>query len=591
VKRLGSYNLIETKKMKILLFGYIDLNTMDGSAVFLSAFASTIAQDPNIQVELLLARPIKRDILIQPLEKANNIKIINPYNDPYFTNTDEEWIRKGVLTHDEAEMLISHYWNKSNYEWLFVRSIDTVERIVKHKHIIENTLVYATGLTHLGQEVNHERYDVIKNIYEQSAYFLCQTEEMCQFVVDMLELDPITNKVALLSPMIPDVEIADREPEITNRLVYTGKFDPDWKTIPIITAFKELRREIESLTLEVAGDKFNRKEDHPDFKQEAIYLLQNTKGLNWYGALSREDAQQLMINSDIGITWRSEEMDSSLELSTKLLEYGIFKKAVIMNPTKMHLKLFGEDYPLYAVTEKDFREAIKLALTNKEIYEFAAKRMYEVSRKFVFSESLKRMQPILWGRKINKYLKTELHDGTDIYADEQSFKSLNKFVPSPLISEFKTSLSDLKGKNIFTYIINNNYGEFTKFEQLIEFSRLGEIIELEKMGIYDFLKIKISTGDFETKLQTNLPFLKMMGTEKTTDSAKGKQRNIAIPINNKRMAELKMNEIKRENKELQRQVKKLTKEKANLERKYISLSKSKMGKLTFKYWALRKKFS
>ncbi|MDQ7864824.1 hypothetical protein RCO48_38140 [Peribacillus frigoritolerans] len=104
----------------------------------------------------------------------------------------------------------------------------------------------------------------------------------------------------------------------------------------------------------MAGDKFKWVKDDSQFKEEAAYLLKNTDGLTWYGALTRENAQQLIVNSDIGITWRSEEMDSSLELSTKLLEYGILRKAVIMNPTKMHMKLFWRRLPVICCYREGF---------------------------------------------------------------------------------------------------------------------------------------------------------------------------------------------------------------------------------------------
>lgn len=87
VKTLNSHELVENRKMKVLLFGFIDMNSMDGSAVFLSSLASTIALDSNIEVDLLLASPVKRDILIQPLEKFDNITILNPFVDPFLKPT------------------------------------------------------------------------------------------------------------------------------------------------------------------------------------------------------------------------------------------------------------------------------------------------------------------------------------------------------------------------------------------------------------------------------------------------------------------------------------------------------------------------
>ncbi|MCK1993263.1 glycosyltransferase family 4 protein [Peribacillus muralis] len=595
---MSSHELVHNRKMKVLLFGFIDMNSMDGSAVFLSSLASTFALDSNIEVDLLLACPVKRTILIQPLEKFDNIKIINPFVDPFFYATEEEWVKKGVIDFDIAQMLISHYWSQKEYDWLFVRSIETVEKIVKHKHIIENTLVYATGLTHIGQNVNEEKYESIKNIYEQCAYFLCQTEEMCEFVIEILNLDKEKNKVSLLTPMIPNVESAEGKIELNNKLVYTGKFDPDWKTIPIITAFKELKREIPNLTLDVAGDKFKWVKDGSQFKEEAKYLLENTDGLSWYGALTRENAQQLIVNSDIGITWRSEEMDSSLELSTKLLEYGMLRKAVIMNPTQMHVKIFGEDYPLYAVTEKDFRSAVKLALCNQDIYEFAAQRMYQVSRQFLFSETLKKLQGLLWSRRITHYLDTSENV---YYTDEADLIELNKHVST---SKVKKLAAKMELEEVFTYIFSNMPKELTKVEKLVKLSGYGRIIQAEQAGCFTFFQVHKSDESFEQNILNNLPYLKNIGFE-TNSSPKLRPKDIEIPLKERIIVDNKNNEIKGKNKELVKEVKqlkklnavqlkkmnKLEKQNLSLERKYDSLSKSKMGKMTFKYWDLRKRLN
>ncbi|MED4687454.1 hypothetical protein [Peribacillus frigoritolerans] len=595
---MNSHELVENRKMKVLLFGFIDMNSMDGSAVFLSSLASTIALDSNIEVDLLLASPVKRDILIHPLEKFDNITILNPFVDPFFNAAGDEWVKKGVIDFDVAEMLISHYWSQNDYDWLFVRSIETVEKIAKHKQIIKKTLVYATGLTHIGQDVNEEKFESIKNIYDQCAYFLCQTEEMCEFVIEILNLNKEKNKVSLLTPMIPNVESAEGQTRLKNKLVYTGKFDPDWKTIPIITAFKELKREIPNLSLDVAGDKFKWVKDDSQFKEEAAYLLKNTDGLTWYGALTRENAQQLIVNSDIGITWRSEEMDSSLELSTKLLEYGILRKAVIMNPTKMHMKLFGEDYPLYAVTEKDFRDAVKLALCNKDIYEFAAQRMYQVSRQFLFSEAIKKLQGPLWSKRITDYVN---ESANMFYIDEDDFDELIRHTS---LKKVKILPAEFNVDEVFTYIVKNIPEEIKRVEKLFKLSGYGQIISAEKAGCYTFLHIHKRYGNFERNFQNNIPYLKTIGFE-TFGNPKLKPKDVEISIRERAIVDKEKYDMKGKNKELAKEVKQLRKmntvqlkqitklEKQNqaLGRKYDSLSKSKMGKMTFKYWDLRKRLN
>ncbi|MDQ7864825.1 hypothetical protein RCO48_38145 [Peribacillus frigoritolerans] len=101
-----------------------------------------------------------------------------------------------------------------------LEALRLLKKIAKHKQIIKNTLVYATGLTHIGQDVNEEKFESIKNIYDQCAYFLCQTEEMCEFVIEILNLNKEKNKVSLLTPMIPNVESAEGQTRLKKTNLY-----------------------------------------------------------------------------------------------------------------------------------------------------------------------------------------------------------------------------------------------------------------------------------------------------------------------------------------------------------------------------------
>ena len=84
-------------------------------------------------------------------------------------------------------------------------------------------------------------------------------------------------------------------------------------------------------------------------------------GVTWHGALSQRDALALAAACHVGMSWRGAELDSSLELSTKLLEYGALGLPVLCNPTPMHRRLLGEDYPLFVSEEEDVLRAVASA--------------------------------------------------------------------------------------------------------------------------------------------------------------------------------------------------------------------------------------
>ncbi len=98
------------------------------------------------------------------------------------------------------------------------------------------------------------------------------------------------------------------------------------------------------------GDKIH---NAPGDYQQRMRSALDTEGVTWHGGHSREDALRLAASCDIGLSWRHPELDASLELSTKVLEYGAIGLPVILNRTPMHEGLLGADYPLFAASLAD----------------------------------------------------------------------------------------------------------------------------------------------------------------------------------------------------------------------------------------------
>lgn len=463
-------------KIKILLFGFINLNVMDGSAVFLSGITAMLAQSENLEIDLVLANPVQRDLLLKPLLNLPNVNIISPYKDIAFTDKELDWLSKGQMSHYEAGEVINHYWNQKDYDWLFIRGMEVVEQLLYiNQSIFSKALVYVTGITHEGQQLSEHKQQVIEQIFSKSAHLLCQTIEMKEFLLKRFNHVLEQNKIIHLNPMIPDTtpdfnEVFIKKPAY-NKLCYTGKFDINWNSIPIVVSFKELQEQIPDLVLEIAGDKFSYSPDYPDFKSEMLYFLNNTENLNWYGAVSRNRARDLIIQSDIGITWRHKDMDTSLELSTKLLEYGSLGKAVILNPTEMHKRIFGEDYPLYADTKEDFVRVVSDAVKNPEVYEKAARRMFDASQNFTYTQTLNRLLPILISTRLKETFATEGIETSDE-------------VVSMVLKNEDTTTHELpfKGVSSNTYLLKN----VTSLSSLLEFFEyactIGEIKNYAKFG-------------------------------------------------------------------------------------------------------------
>lgn len=583
-------NKTEENEIRVLLFGYINLNVMDGSAVFLSGITSMLALCPNIKIDLVVANPIRRDVLIRPLFDMENVNIISPYADEDLILNHPDWLENERMTFEEASDVISHYWNKANYDWFFIRGMEVAEELAEKNHpILKRTLVYVTGITNENQVLSPEKEEKIEKLFNNSAYLVCQTEEMKDFLKKKFKHITNNKEIITLNPMIPDTtdnfNLLFKERSSYNRLCYTGKFDVDWNSTPMVVAFRELREKYPELTLDVAGDKFNYRKDHPNFISDLKYLLSNTTNLKWHGAISRKEARDLIIESDIGITWRSKDMDASLELSTKLLEYGSLGKAVILNPTIMHKRIFGEDYPLYAESMDDFINVISMIQEDPNIYVQAAKRMFEVSQNFTYSSTLKKLMPYLAKEKLKEVF---IREDYNLPAELE-----NLLVKSPE----NMDLQFLDMQNAFMLgEITLQYDILHKY--LLECSEYGEILKVEIIGDYFLIFIKKNNDGLENNYLRN-----NQHTELINLFNQNHQIRVLMNLNNQAI----LNAVNRKSqkilsktiesesvpnksvKELQEIIKRKDEELNRIKKKYNSLINSKMGKATLRYWKIRKK--
>src|SRR5438445_8126973 len=106
------------------------------------------------------------------------------------------------------------------------------------------------------------------------------------------------------------------------------------------------------------------------------------EGVTWHGGHSREEAMRLTASCDIGLSWRHPEMDASLELSTKVLEFGALGLPVVLNRNPMHEALLGVDYPLFARATEDVADAVAVAVRDPEVYRRAAGRVRDAATRY-----------------------------------------------------------------------------------------------------------------------------------------------------------------------------------------------------------------
>ena len=377
------------KTLKVLLYGDVDLNFIDGSAIWLTSVARVLNKDKNIKVDVLLKAAVKNSALVSELEGLAQVNIIKPYEkfeQFSFENRNRMQVNDAVKV---MELLDA----EKGYDCIIVRGFALTEKLLSSSLKLK-TIPYFTDFKHKKEDVTKSEQQKLIGIYNAFPHLFVQTKQSLEYLKDLLRVNG--EKYVLMSPMIPDY---CQEPKFTNvnsSMVYAGKFAKEWYTEELLEIFEQIVTIDNTLTLNIAGDKFQG-ELIPK-KEEIIKRLKQQIGINWTGALSRTQSLQLIKNSDLGFAWRSEEIDNeySLELSTKLLEYGQLGKPVLLRRTKMHEELLGKDYELFVETKEELISKTLEVMYDRKLYRKTAKKVYEACKQFTFTEAYKRLSKVLW---------------------------------------------------------------------------------------------------------------------------------------------------------------------------------------------------
>ncbi|GGE56693.1 glycosyl transferase [Pullulanibacillus camelliae] len=387
-----------SRKLRLLLYGDVDLNIMDGSAVWLTSMANVLHLDPNITTDVLLKARIKTEHLITEIQGLDNVRVI----DPFSRFASSKFVNKNRLQRDEAISLIEELNAQEPYDCIILRGLSFVIDYLKQATLLHKTIPYITDFTHDPKQISETEREELRQIYQSFPNVFVQTEQMGELLKQLIDCEG--KKFSLLYPMIPKPQ---KEPNFKNthdRLVYSGKFAADWYTEEILNAFARLAQTDSGLTLSVVGDKFQG--DLVQKKDEILRVMKEADAIHWYGAVARHKSLEIIRDADLGICWRSERIDhdESVELSTKLLEYGQLGKPVLLRRTKMYEELLGSDYFLFVDNEAEWIEKTLRILNDSKLYRQTARRVYERTKKFTFNEAYERLRPLLWhfcDKKIN----------------------------------------------------------------------------------------------------------------------------------------------------------------------------------------------
>lgn len=387
----------QVRPFRVLLSAYVDLNVIDGSAFFVAGVATLLTSAPGMSVDVVAAAPVRRPVVVQEMLLNDRVTLIDPFRDQVLATRLPELVGKAWMDEVTLATVLAAYLDREQYDVVILRSTEAAHALSRLRPDLGSRLcVYVTGVVADDAEVAPTVLQRLQSLVDGGATLLCQTSEMQAHVRVLLRSGGDAGTVAVLSPAVPS---APGSTTPTGRgplvLAYTGKFAPAWNTVEMLAGLKEASAAGADLRLVVAGDHFKRPAEWPTFAAEVRYLLGSHSSISWAGAVTRADARALVAGADLGIGWRHGSLDSSLELSTKLLEHGVLGRPCIINPTPMHQRLFGADYPLFASSMTDFVDLLTRLDQDRDLVRRAADTAMKVAADYTYERVFRSVFPTL----------------------------------------------------------------------------------------------------------------------------------------------------------------------------------------------------
>jgi glycosyltransferase involved in cell wall biosynthesis len=386
--RLGKLPELPQGTRSILLYSPSNLNTIDGSAIWVRSVVETLLVDPNIVVTLPLRAPVRREVLTGALREMDRVELVDIH--PRLA------ARPSGLSTQQALNLMERLDTERPFDEILLRSFVLCERAVDQPWL--RGRIWSCYILEPERDPDDPEYRAaMTRIAEGSKYVAVQTEGMRELLESVVPA--ARGKTVLLPPAIPgDTPPAPDQP--VRRLIYTGKFHPFYPVEQLIGAFTELRRDVPDLEFHVAGDKFMPIKEDMGYPARMESLLLSTPGVVWHGSLSREATTTMVARGGIALNiwdYRYGPWMNDLVISTKLLDYATARVPIVLTRTRTQADLLGEDYPLFVETVDEALPVLRRVLADPDLYRRAADRAFEASRAYTYSAVHRLIEPYFVG--------------------------------------------------------------------------------------------------------------------------------------------------------------------------------------------------
>jgi glycosyltransferase involved in cell wall biosynthesis len=385
-----------------LVYGDVDMNLLDGSAIWLQSVTQALVA-AGCAVTLVLKAPVRTDRLVAPLRGLSEVTIRSPHAEGLLPGLTEASLTVPQAIAVLAAVDKAGVGGAAPHDLVVLRGRALVSAAARDGAFDGRLWSYLTDVPQAVPAVTPKAAEDLTTIAKASRYLLCQTEELRCFLEGSIAA--ACGKSVLFPPVLPALDI-HRDPErkvappgTPLKLVYTGKFAPRWNTLEMTSLPSLLAARGVDAEVHMVGDKVHNDPRDPGYFKRMRDALGEVgapalPGVIWHGGQPRAEAMRLAASGDVGLSWRHPELDASLELSTKVLEFGQLGLPVILNRTPMHEALLGADYPLFAASLDDVADVAASAL-DPGVFALAASRTSAAAASFALDRAAGRLRTYL----------------------------------------------------------------------------------------------------------------------------------------------------------------------------------------------------
>ncbi len=382
-----------TRRRDICVFADVSMNLIDGSSIWLQSVTLALAAMPDVQVHLLLRESVTRDLLLDPLRGHDNINIIEPESD-----ADEAGEGGSAPVRLDPEKFISMVEalnERHPFVGVLVRGNSYSEALADHESLSKILWAYLLDRPPLVADIDDAPY---VNICKRARFLIAQSEP--QRALLEARIPEANGKIVVLPPMLPAGAEVPAKGRTLNEagdfeLVYAGKYSRLWNVESYFDLPAAMSAKSRKASVVLIGDKIHKEKRDAGFHDRILDKLQHTEGVTWLKGLSREDTYKRAGEADFGLCWRSDNMNESIEVSTKFLEFGSLGLPVFLNRTQNYELALGKDYPFFASTAQDIFDALERVQREPELYSLASQRCVDFARGFTLETATARLRRLL----------------------------------------------------------------------------------------------------------------------------------------------------------------------------------------------------